>query len=169
MYLNIWSFSTSLSSSGTIATLVPDSVLLSFISRLSLLVSNLIMCLLTAPTHPALVLVSVYTNLYIPLSKLSVDILTPLEQELKGLQTFRQPTQVCCYCPCSPSPNWWLYRRSWRRQGPHALSVWMWCRWAGLLLVVISSTLTAWDSALPGIIPVLAVGLSYYSYISLIG
>jgi len=61
--------------------------------RLSLLLSNLSACLLSAPGHPLLAMIALYTNLYIPISRLSAEVLTPLEQEMKGLQSFRQPTK----------------------------------------------------------------------------
>eukprot|EP00092_Neocalanus_flemingeri_P010251 GFUD01011046.1.p1 GENE.GFUD01011046.1~~GFUD01011046.1.p1 ORF type:complete len:416 (+),score=51.02 GFUD01011046.1:295-1542(+) len=62
--------------------------------RLICILSNLTLCLLTASTHPLLVTIACYTNLYVPLTRLSTEILTPLEQEIKGLQAFRQPTKA---------------------------------------------------------------------------
>ena len=62
--------------------------------RLTCLLSNLSLCLFSVTTLPLLVMIAGYTNLYIPLTRLSAEILTPLEQEIKGMQSFRQPTKV---------------------------------------------------------------------------
>lgn len=62
--------------------------------RLICLLSNLTLCLFCASIHPILVTIACYTNLYVPLTRLSAEILTPLEQEIKGLQAFRQPTKA---------------------------------------------------------------------------
>lgn len=61
--------------------------------RLLCLLGNLLLCICIASSQPLLILIACYTNLYIPLTRLSAEILTPLEKELKGLQQFRQPTK----------------------------------------------------------------------------
>lgn len=62
--------------------------------RLTCLLINLSLCLFSLPSLPLLVMIAGYTNLYIPLTRLSAEILTPLEQEIKGMQSFRQPTKT---------------------------------------------------------------------------
>ena len=63
-------------------------------SRLLCILSSLVLCLLAAPRLPVLVSLAVYTNIYVPFTRLSSEILTPLEQEIQGMQAFRAPTQV---------------------------------------------------------------------------
>ena len=55
---------------------------------------SLLLCVLAAPRLPLLVSLASYTNLYVPFTRLSSEVLGPLEQEIQGLQAFRQPTQV---------------------------------------------------------------------------
>ena len=68
---------------------------------------SLLLCVLAAPRLPLLVSLASYTNLYVPFTRLSSEVLGPLEQEIQGLQAFRQPTQVTTAvsgpgvtCPC---------------------------------------------------------------------
>ena len=44
--------------------------------------------------HRAVALLSCLTNISLPFSRLNEEILGPLEEEIKGLQAFRQPTKV---------------------------------------------------------------------------
>ena len=53
------------------------------------------LCLLSMRAgHVCLSLSSCYTNLYLPVIRLRQEVLDPLEEELKGLRVFRQPTKV---------------------------------------------------------------------------
>ena len=61
--------------------------------------SSLLLCVLAAPRLPLLVSLASYTNLYVPFTRLSSEVLGPLEQEIQGLQAFRQPTQVTTAVP----------------------------------------------------------------------
>ena len=56
--------------------------------------TSLGLCLLAAPRLPLLVSLAVYTNIYVPFTRLNSEVLTPLEQEIRGMQAFRAPTQV---------------------------------------------------------------------------
>ena len=60
---------------------------------------SLLLCVLAAPRLPLLVSLASYTNLYVPFTRLSSEVLGPLEQEIQGLQAFRQPTQVTTTVP----------------------------------------------------------------------
>ena len=60
--------------------------------RLLCIISSLLLCILSASRLPILVCTACYTNLYVPFSRLNAEILAPLEQEIRGLQQFRQPT-----------------------------------------------------------------------------
>ena len=60
---------------------------------------SLLLCVLAAPRLPLLVSLASYTNLYVPFTRLSSEVLGPLEQEIQGLQAFRQPTQVTTAVP----------------------------------------------------------------------
>jgi len=61
--------------------------------RLLCILSSLCVCLLAAPQLPVLVSLAVYTNIYVPFTRLSSEVLSPLEQEIRGMQAFRAPTQ----------------------------------------------------------------------------
>lgn len=61
--------------------------------RLVCILTSLLLCVLAAPRLPLLVSLASYTNLYVPFTRLSSEVLGPLEQEIQGLQAFRQPTQ----------------------------------------------------------------------------
>jgi len=61
--------------------------------RLLCIISSLVMCLMEVSKFPLLVTMACYTNIYVPFTRLSSEILSPLEQEIKGLHAFRQATQ----------------------------------------------------------------------------
>jgi len=61
--------------------------------RLVCILCSLVMCLLEVSRFPLLVTMACYTNIYVPFTRLSSEILAPLEQEIKGLHAFRQASQ----------------------------------------------------------------------------
>jgi len=61
--------------------------------RLLCILSSLLLCAIEISQFPLMVTLACYTNLYVPFTRLSSEILTPLELELKSLQVFRQATQ----------------------------------------------------------------------------
>jgi len=63
--------------------------------RLVCILSSTALCLSTLLMDPSVVAVlGCYTNISLPLSRLSAEILNPLKQEIEGLQAFREPTKA---------------------------------------------------------------------------
>lgn len=93
-FLNSWSICTSHCLSGLIDLVSRNQHHITDIGncRLVCIITSLILCLLSISKLPILVSTACYTNLYVPLSRLNTEILGPLEQEIRGLQAFRQPT-----------------------------------------------------------------------------
>ena len=94
--------------------------------RLLCIISSLLLCILSASRLPILVCTACYTNLYVPFSRLNAEILAPLEQEIRGLQQFRQPTSVI-FMVDFINTEIFSTRRSWRRLDQRVQCVWMWC------------------------------------------
>ena len=92
--------------------------------RLLCIISSLLLCILSASRLPILVSTACYTNLYVPFSRLNAEILAPLEQEIRGLQQFRQPTSVI-FMVDFINTEIFSTRRSWRKLDQRVQCVWM--------------------------------------------
>ena len=76
--------------------------------RLVCILSSSALCLSSLVLDQrAVALLSCYTNICLPLTRLAAELLTPLEEEIKGLQAFRQPTRVKYISSTSPK----VYRK----------------------------------------------------------